>query len=129
MRYVAVVAILLLQVATIQGQSSSSPSPQIPVLRTQSTLVLVPTLVRTKGGDLVYTLSADDFRLTDNTVEQKLTLEDDAGGQPLALVVVVETGGAGARQLDKFRKLGTMIETVAGSVSHSIAVVDFDSKP
>jgi hypothetical protein len=44
-------------------------------------------------------------------------------------LVVVETGGAGARQLDVFRKLGTMVESVAGSVPHRVAVVDFDSKP
>ena len=127
MRYGVVFALLLLRVATGLGQSS--PAPQAPVLRTQSTLVLVPALVKTKSGELVYALSADDFRLTDNTLEQKLTLEEDAGGQPLALVVVVETGGAGARQLGKFRKLGTMIESITGSVPHTIAVVDFDSSP
>lgn len=126
MRFAAVAALLLLHVVIARGQI---PSQDSSILQTQSTLVLVPALVTTKAGDLVYTLSADDFRLTDNTVEQKLTLEQDAGSQPLALAVVVETGGAGARQLDKFRKLGTMIENVAGSVPHRVAVVDFDSKP
>jgi VWFA-related protein len=127
MRLAVVAALLLLQVAIARSQIPSNPKSSI--LRTQSTLVLVPALVTTKAGDLVYTLSADDFRLTDNTVEQKLTLEEDAGSQPLALVVVVETGGAGVRQLDIFRKLGTMIESVAGSVPHLVAVVNFDSKP
>jgi hypothetical protein len=128
MRDVVVAALFLLQTVTIRAQSSAPPGPQIPVVQTQSTLVLVPALVKTKDGELVYTLSADDFRLTDNTVGQKLTMENDAGGQPLALVVVVETGGAGARQLDKFRKLGTAIENIAGGVPHSIAIVDFDSR-
>jgi hypothetical protein len=127
MRLAVVAALLLLQVAIARSQIPSNPKSSI--LRTQSTLVLVPALVTTKAGDLVYTRSADDFRLTDNTVEQKLTLEEDAGSQPLALVVVVETGGAGVRQLDIFRKLGTMIESVAGSVPHLVAVVNFDSKP
>ena len=112
--------------AQVQAQTASAPAP---VLRTQSTLVLAPALVKTKSGELVYTLTADDFRLTDNTVEQKLTLEKDAGGEPLALVVVVETGGAGARQLETFRRLGSMIEGIAGGAPHSIAVVDFDSQP
>lgn len=130
MRFVVVAALLLLQIAAVPDQKTSSASgPSSPILQRQSTLVLVPALVKTKSGELVYSLSADNFRLTDNTVEQKLTLEQDAGGQPLALVVVVETGGAGARQLDTFRKLGTMIENVAGSVPHSIAIVDFDSQP
>jgi VWFA-related protein len=85
--------------------------------------------VQTRRGGLVYTLAAHDFRLTDNTVEQKLLLDEDSGSEPLALVVVVETGGAGARQLDKIRKLATMIQMVAGGVEHATAVVNFDSAP
>jgi VWFA-related protein len=127
MRFPTAAALALLLVASSLGQTSSNRDS--PTLRTQSSLVLVPALVKTRSGKLVYSLSANDFRLTDNTVEQKLTLEPDADAQPLALVVVVETGGAGARQLDTFRKLGTMVENVAGDVPHSIAIVDFDSQP
>jgi hypothetical protein len=124
MRYSAMILFVMLRFATLSGQTAPTPT-----LRAQSTLVLVPTLVATKGGELVYTLTADDFRLTDNTVEQKLTLEEDQGAQPLALVVVVQVGGAGARELPTFRKLGTMIEGVPGAVRHVIAVVDYDSEP
>ena len=102
---------------------------QTPTIRTHTSIVLVPALVRSKGGDLVYTLTAKDFTLTDDGIPQKLTLEEDNGGQPLALVVAIETGGAGARQLDKYARLGTMIETVVGNVPHRIAIVDFDTEP
>jgi VWFA-related protein len=85
--------------------------------------------VRTKSGELVFTLKADDFILTDNGVEQKLSLEDDTDGQPLALVIAVETGGAGARQLDKLSNIGTLIEALVGNVRHRVAVVAFDSQP
>jgi VWFA-related protein len=77
----------------------------------------------------VYTLTAKDFTLTDNGVEQKLTLEDDAGAQPLALLVVVETGGAGGRQLDSYRTLPTMLDGLIGGVPHKVGVVAFDSHP
>jgi len=103
MRYAAMILFVMLRTAVLAAQRAATPT-----LRAQSTLVLVPTLVASKGGELVYTLTADDFRLTDNTIEQKLTLEEDQGAQPLALVVVVEVGGAGARELPIFRKLGTM---------------------
>ena len=130
MRGVMAVAVCSLLTATTLGRTQSAvPLPETPVLRTRSTLVLVPALVRTKAGELVYTLTADDFVLTDNTVEQKLTLDEDAGSQPLALVVVVETGGAGTRQLNKFRKQGTMVQAVPGGVPHQVAVVGFDSRP
>ena len=82
--------------ATIQTGNSPATSPPSPsaVFTTSTTLVLVPALVRTKSGELVFTLKADDFTLTDNGVEQKLFLEADTDDQPLALVVAVESGGA-----------------------------------
>jgi VWFA-related protein len=91
--------------------------------------VLVPALVRTKAGEPVFTLSAKDFVLTDDGVEQKATVEEDTGSEPLALVVAIETGGAGARQLDKYRNIGPLIEEIIGSVPHKVAVVEFDSAP
>src|ERR1700733_5535253 len=89
------------------------PSSQTPTtLTTNTTLVLVPALVRGKAGELVYTLSAQDFILTDDGIPQKLTLEQDTGGEPLALVVAIEIGGAGAREFDKLGALAPMIESV-----------------
>jgi VWFA-related protein len=115
------------QVALAQ---TAAPQPsQIPSLSAHSTLVLVPALVRTKPGDLIFTLTADDFVLTDDGIPQKLTLEQDTGGEPLALVVAIEIGGAGAREFDKLGALAPMIESVVGNVPHKIAVVAFDSQP
>ena len=106
------------------------PDPsQPPALRTHSTLVLVPALVRNKAGELAFTLKADDFVLTDDGIPQKLTLEEDTGGEPLALVVAIEVGGDGARELDKYRAIPPMIEAVVGGVPHKVAVVGFDSSP
>jgi hypothetical protein len=117
--------------ATIQrGDPPATPPPSASAgFAASTTLVLVPALVRTRSGELVFTLKADDFILTDNGVEQKLSLEDDTDGQPLALVVAVETGGAGARQLDKLSHVGSLIEALVGNVRHRVAVVAFDSQP
>jgi VWFA-related protein len=123
------VAIAFLCIPMAFAQAPASPASQDSVLSMQSTLVVVPALVRDKAGALVFTLTAKDFVLTDDGIEQKLTLEEDTGGEPLALVVLIETGGAGARQLDKYHALGTMIDPLAGNVPHKIAVVEFDSTP
>lgn len=102
-------------------------------LRSQTTNVLVPALVRTNAGALVYTLTADDFLLTDDGVPQKLTLLHETGSEPLALVVVVEVGGAGARQFRRSPRiappLAPMLTALVGNVPHEIAVVTFDSTP
>ena len=110
-----------------RAQSPSAADPQA-TITTNSTLVLVPALVRDKRGSLVFTLTANDFALTDDGIPQKLTLEPDTGGEPLALVVDIEIGGAGTREYEKFRALAPMIESIVGNVPHKIAVVAFDSR-
>ena len=112
---------------------ASSPNSQSPALTLQTNLVLVPALVRARSGKVVYTLTADDFALTDDGVPQKLTLEENTDHEPLALVVVLEVGGAGAREFQHYDTLAPplapMLATIVGNVFHQVAVVTFDSKP
>ena len=123
----------LLCSALIQPTHAQTPIPPQTTLSAHSTLVLVPALVRNKTGELIFTLTADDFALSDDGVLQKLTLEQDTGGVPLALVVVIEIGGAGARQFNKYSSiappLAPMLESIVGNVPHKVAVVAFDSQP
>jgi VWFA-related protein len=115
--------------AAAQSQNPASPAPQVPTLSSRTTLVTVPALVKTKTGDPVFTLTARDFIVTDDGVEQKATIDEDTGSEPLALVIVVETGGAGARKIDSYRHLGPSIEAVIGAVPHKVSVVQFDGAP
>jgi VWFA-related protein len=108
---------------------ASSRLAQSPLLTSRSTLVQVPALVRNKANQLVYTLTANDFVLTDDGVPQKLLLDEEAGSEPLALVVDIERSGAGARALARCAGLSSMLDLVAGGVPHQIAVVGFDSSP
>jgi hypothetical protein len=108
------------------AQEISDPTP---ILRRGSNLVLAPTLVKTSSGEPVFGLTADNFVLTDDAIEQKLVLEENTDSQPLALVIVVQTGGAGGRRLDSYRKLGPLLDSMVGAVPHRVAVVGFDSEP
>ncbi|WP_213805066.1 VWA domain-containing protein [Granulicella sp. dw_53] len=119
---------LLLWVPALFAQNPPPQEPQTPTLTSRTTLVLVPALVTTKAGEPVFTLQAKDFVVTDDGVEQKISLEEDTGGEPLALVVVIETGGSAVPQMDKYRGLGPLIEAVVGGVPHKVAVVEFDSE-
>ena len=114
--------------ATSKQQSSDTAQSQNRI-RTSSTLVLVPALVKTKSGETVFSLSANDFILKDNGVPQTLHLETDTDSQPLALVVIVETGGQGTQHLRDYGNLGAELDAVIGDVRHLVAVVSFDSKP
>jgi VWFA-related protein len=114
-------------------QAQAPPQSQGSIFTTQTTVVVVPAMVRDRAGANVYTLTAGDFLLTDDGVPQKLTLEAESGGEPLALVVVLEIGGAGARQFQNddtiAPPLGPMLASLVGNVRSRVAVVTFDSQP
>ncbi len=105
----------------------SEPAP--PSLTVRSTLVMVPVLVTSKAGSVVFELTADDFLVTDNGVRQKVTLDPETDSQPLALAIVVETGGAGAGHLKDYQQLDSMLDALIGNVEHRVALVGFDSVP
>ncbi|MGA7057500.1 MAG: VWA domain-containing protein, partial [Terriglobales bacterium] len=127
MRFGAVMALAWLPLAV--AQTTTPPTPPPPAFTARSTVVLVPALVRNKAKELVFTLTANDFMLTDDGVEQKVTLEQDTDSEPLALVIAIQTGGAGREHLDEYAHLATMIEAVVGNVPRKIAVVEFDGAP
>ena len=116
-------------VASAQNSEPSSAGSQTATLAVRTNLVLVPALVKTKSGELVFALTADDFILTDNGVPQSLRLEPDTDLQPLALAVIVQTGGRGPSHLGDYRDLDALLDAIVGNVPHRIAVVTFDSKP
>jgi VWFA-related protein len=127
-RWVPALGFLVLAPLVVRAQDAGGSEPTA-TISVKSSLVVVPALVRTKAGALVFTLKADDFKLTDDGVAQKLRLEEDTGGEPLALVILVETGSDGARRLDQYTQLGAMLDAVVGAVPHKVAVVSFDSAP
>jgi VWFA-related protein len=122
-------AVLLLpQTLLAQTNPQTNPSPPPSTLQVTTTLVQVPTLVQTPAKDLVYSLTAPDFRLTDNGVPQHLTLEA-AADQPLSLVVLLQTGASAPRLFEAYRHLTTMLEPLLKDPNNRIAVVTFDSHP
>jgi VWFA-related protein len=126
MRVACTLLVLLALIATGSAQQSNKEEPTLTV---NSTLVEVPILAKTKAGEEVFQLTADDFVVTDNGVPQHLTLDQDTDSQPLALAIVVETGGAGARHLDDYRQLDSILDALIGNVDHRIALIGFDSTP
>ena len=97
-------------------------------LHTTTTLVVVPTLVQTPDKDLVFSLRAEDFVLTDNGVPQKVTLEEETK-RPLSLVVLMQTGGDARGQFPSYAHLDTMVASLLGEPPNEVSIVNFDSQP
>lgn len=127
----ALLGTLMLSAAMLRAQTNPSQpaSADTTTLSVRSNLVLVPALVTTKSGEVVFALTADDFVLTDNGVPQRLRMEEDNDAQPIAIVVVMQTGGQGAAHLNDYAGLASVLDAVIGSVPYRIAVVGFDSRP
>jgi VWFA-related protein len=97
-------------------------------LHTTTTLVVVPTLVETQDKAVVYSLTADDFVLTDNGVPQKVMLEEESK-RPLSLVVLIQTGGIARAQFENYKNLDTMLAQIVGRGPNRVSIVNFDSRP
>jgi VWFA-related protein len=130
--------LLALPVVFGWGQSPSGPLPpkpgvevQLPPKDTQAkvkvhvALVNTPVIVRDGRGDMVHNLEARDFQVTDNGVAQQIT-HFDLGGDPLSMVILLETSSRIAPLLPEVRKTGILFtQTVMGPTGEA-AVVGFN---
>ncbi|MGC2109461.1 MAG: VWA domain-containing protein [Candidatus Korobacteraceae bacterium] len=101
---------------------------QEPTFRTQSNVVLVPALVRDKGGEIVYGLQAQDFVIEDDGVAQTVHLDEAAASEPVSLVVAVQCGRRADFELPRMHGLGSMLQPLMDQPETKVAVVAFDSQ-
>jgi VWFA-related protein len=110
-----------------------APRPGVPIqqvlpqtkLVVRVSLVNTPVTVRDAKGDMVTNLEMKDFRITDNSVEQKIS-HFDLGGDPISLVVLLETSSRIDPMLPELRKTGVLLtQTVMGPTGEA-AIVGFN---
>jgi hypothetical protein len=143
-------AVLIVLILPIRAQEPSS------TLRSESNVVLVPTLVRTNAGEIAYGLEAKDFLIEDDGIEQDATLDESPEREPISLVVAIQVGRKASSQFKKradtslydrfyseeqrkdcrLRKrpcptaiggLGSMLEAFMDETRGEVALVTFDS--
>ena len=120
------------------GQSPSGPLPPKPgaevqlapkstpaQVKVRVALVNTPVTVRNSRGDMVHDLEAGNFKVTDNGVTQQIS-HFDLGGDPISLVILIETSSRIGPLLPQMRKTGILFtQTVMGSTGEA-AVVGFN---
>jgi VWFA-related protein len=104
-----------------------SASGQKPVIRTQTTVVLAPTLVKDATGKLIYGLGARDFAIEDDGIAQPVQLDEVLDVQPVSLVVAIQCGGSAFNELGRIQGLSAMLNPVIDQGKTDVAIVEFDS--
>lgn len=111
------------------AQAQQPPAPDAgETLRVTTTNVLLPTLVESAGGQVVYGLTSDGFTVTDNGVPQTIHVDDDLDTTPVSLVICLERGRSSEIQFAKFARLAPLVEQFLGTGNGEVALVEFDSK-
>jgi VWFA-related protein len=98
-------------------------------IRTNVHLVLVPTTVTSKRGQLIDGLSADDFIVTDDSVRQKVRMDtSDTVLAPVSLVVLVQSSGISTPALARIRQVGPMVQPLLIGQRGQAAVISYDTE-
>ena len=134
----AVLLALGIAPVAMRAQAPEGPmSPQLGVeiqkapaettFKLRSVLVNTPVTVRNASGAMVHNLKAADFRILDNGVEQKIT-HFDLGGDPISLLVVVESSSRIEPLIPELRKTGVLLTQAVAGPTGEIAIVNFDDE-
>jgi VWFA-related protein len=127
--------VVLFALCSLHLAAAQNPAPTAPpgdqnyTLRTQSNVVLVPTTVQTKHGDMIYALKPEQFAVEDNGVPQTVHVDEDTDSLGLSLVVVVQCSRSAGWEFPKLAGLGSMIDGIAGDAPREVAIVTYGSAP
>jgi VWFA-related protein len=104
----------------LSGQTAAPPA--------HARIVPVPALVEVRPGEIAYDLSANDFSIKDDGVEQQVKL-GDTDSQPRSLLIVVQTGRNAAAQLGKIEHLDNLLDAILTGPADQVGILTFDSRP
>lgn len=102
-----------------------TPPEALAKISARVTLVNTPVTVRDANGAMLHDLDEKDFVITDNGVPQKIT-HFDVGGDPVSLVILVETSSRIDSFLPQLRKTGILLSEQVMGPEAEAAVIGFD---
>lgn len=134
-RAIGMLVALLFEAGAVLAQAPTGPlppKPGVPVqqppkneIKVQVALVTTPVTVRDSRGEMIHNLEVKDFRITDKGIAQNIA-HFDLGGDPISLVILVETSSRIEPLMPEIRKSGILFtQTVMGPTGEA-AVVGFN---
>jgi VWFA-related protein len=113
-------------IAPKPGTAVQQPPPEVEArLKVRVSLVNTPVTVRNGSGQMIHDLDAKNFAVTDNGVTQKIT-HFDLGGDPLSVVILMETSSRIDSIFPGMRETGTLFTQTVMGASGEAAVVGFN---
>jgi VWFA-related protein len=106
----------------------SSIASQDTTFHSQSNVVVIPALVKSAKGEVVYGLSAKDFVVEDDGVEQAVRLDEAAEGLAVSVVVAIQRGRRANYEFSRIRGLTAMLDPLVEDGHGRVAIVEFDSQ-
>lgn len=97
-----------------------------PLFRDATTVVIVPTTVTDRRGEVVNGLRPEDFTLYDNDKPQDINR--DIGFQPVSMVICVQRSRHVENALPKIQKMGTLMRDMLVGEDGEAAVLAFHHK-
>jgi VWFA-related protein len=134
---IALPFVLALVAVPVHAQAPSGPIPpksgvevqqapkDMPKVKVQVTLVNTPVTVRDARGGMVHNLEQLDFQITDNGVAQQIS-HFDLGGDPISLVILLETSSRIEPLAPQMRKTGILFTQTVMGPNGEAAVVGFN---
>lgn len=107
--------------------SCDAPSQET-TLHSQANVVIVPALVKSAKGEIVYGLEAKDFIVQDDGVEQTVHLDEAAEGSHVSIVVAIQRGRRANYEFPRIRGLSSMLDPLIEQAMARVAIVEFDSQ-
>jgi VWFA-related protein len=105
-----------------------SSLPQETTFHSQSNVVVIPALVKSAKGEVVYGLGAKDFVVEDDGVEQAVRLDAAAEGSAVSLVVAIQRGRRANYEFPRIRGLSALLDPMVEAGLGRVAIVEFDSQ-
>ncbi|MGB8581147.1 MAG: VWA domain-containing protein [Candidatus Sulfotelmatobacter sp.] len=96
-------------------------------IHSQSNVVVIPALVKSGQGEVVYGLGAKDFVVEDDGIEQAVRLDETVEGQPVSMVIAIQRGRRADYEFPRMRGLSAMLEPLVAEGHGAVAIVEFDS--
>ena len=109
-------------------QPQNPAEQEVPSLRTQSSVVFAPTLVKDKSGKLIFGLQAKDFIIQDDGVEQQVSMDEAEPQEPVSLLIAIQIGRTAVDEFQRIESLSSLLGQIVDSPQVETAIVTFDSQ-